>query len=230
MKDGLLFRSSRTDFLTEEELDQFSKLGIKSIVDLRRNDEYFKSDGDKILDRFYKPCILKKGKIKEWKDPRRRRGLKKQSKQETTPPASIVGKRYLVNMMTMELIKAVFGQVNFLVRSFSLLLLVIDWFFNCHLFVRLYSHLVSNHQTLAEQYVGLLENAKPVVVDVMKLLLDSANLPVLIHCAHGKDRTGVIVAVILGLLEVENEVIVQDYAMSEVSGVCVLSFACMCTV
>lgn len=215
VRDGLLYRSSRTDFLTDDETGQFFELGVKAIIDLRRNDEYAKADGDKILDKTYTPCILKKGKIKNWKVSK-----------QTLPPRSSNGKdapqrrRYMVNMMTIELIKEVFGQINFVIRYCSLLLLVVDWFFGCHLFVRVFSHLVSNHQTLAEQYVTMLEHTKPEVVDIMRLLLDDSNVPVLIHCAHGKDRTGVIVAMILGCLEVEDEVIVLDYSQSEVNLIC----------
>ena len=41
-----------------------------------------------------------------------------------------------------------------------------------------------------------------------------ADGPVLIHCAAGKDRTGVLIAVLLGLLGVPDETIVADYALS----------------
>lgn len=211
VRDGLLFRSSRTDYLTDEEVDRFLQLNVKAIIDLRRNEEYRKADGPKILDRAYEPCILKKGKIKEWKAPRF--GPKSAS---VGGKDSTRGKRYLVNLMTIDLIKEILMKVNFFIRYTSLVLLVVDWLFNCHLFVRLHSHLVSNHQTLAEQYVTMLEFTKPEVADIMRLLLQDGNVPVLIHCAHGKDRTGVIVALVLGCLEVEDEVIAQDYARSEV--------------
>lgn len=216
VRDGLLFRSSRTDFLTDEEVDRFFQLNIKSIIDLRRNEEYIEADGPKILDSSYKPCILKKGKLKDWKAPKFQAKFRRG---EDSPSGSGRGKRYLVNLMTIELIKEILYQVNFFVRYGSLVLLVVDWLFNCHLFVRLHSHLVSNHQTLAEQYLTMLEFTKPVVADIMRLLLEDDNVPVLIHCAHGKDRTGVIVALILGCLEVEDEVIAQDYSLSEVRSI-----------
>ena len=207
VRDGLLFRSSRTDFLTEEESDQFLKLGIKAIIDLRRNEEYVKAGGQKNLDKFYQPCIMKGGKVKEWKGSKQDGGKDISSQR---------GRRYLVNMMTIKLIKHVLGHVNFFLRYTSLVLLVVDWFFSSHLFVRLHSHLVSNHQTLAEQYLTMMEHTKPEVASIMRLLLKEDSIPVLIHCAHGKDRTGVMVAMILGCLEVEDELIAQDYSLSEV--------------
>jgi protein tyrosine/serine phosphatase len=45
--------------------------------------------------------------------------------------------------------------------------------------------------------------------------LASADGPAVYHCAAGKDRTGVISAVILGVLGVPDEVIVADYAATK---------------
>ncbi|CAG8545237.1 4877_t:CDS:2 [Scutellospora calospora] len=42
-----------------------------------------------------------------------------------------------------------------------------------------------------------------------------ANLPILIHCQHGKDRTGLIVALVLSICGVDVETIAQDYASSQ---------------
>jgi protein-tyrosine phosphatase len=39
-------------------------------------------------------------------------------------------------------------------------------------------------------------------------------LPALIHCTAGKDRTGIIVALLLGLVGVPDDVIADDYALS----------------
>lgn len=41
------------------------------------------------------------------------------------------------------------------------------------------------------------------------------NTPMLIHCAAGKDRTGIAVALLLDLLGIEREQIFQDYELSE---------------
>lgn len=65
--------------------------------------------------------------------------------------------------------------------------------------------------TLADRYVGLAEFAKPAIGRVVTLIAESAG-PCVYHCAAGKDRTGVISAVLLGILGVRDEVIVADYA------------------
>ena len=49
----------------------------------------------------------------------------------------------------------------------------------------------------------------------MLLRLGQGNLPLVFHCAAGKDRTGVAAALILGLLGVSDEQIVQDYLLTQ---------------
>jgi protein-tyrosine phosphatase len=64
--------------------------------------------------------------------------------------------------------------------------------------------------TLADRYVFLAELAGERIAQVVRLLAD-AETPAVYHCAAGKDRTGVISALLLGLLGVADEVIVADY-------------------
>lgn len=64
--------------------------------------------------------------------------------------------------------------------------------------------------TLADRYVFLTELAGDRIARVVGLLAD-AEAPAVFHCAAGKDRTGVISALVLGLLGVADEVIVADY-------------------
>ena len=42
-----------------------------------------------------------------------------------------------------------------------------------------------------------------------------AQVPTLIHCAHGKDRTGVVCAVVLHVCGADVEAIASDYALSD---------------
>jgi protein tyrosine/serine phosphatase len=50
---------------------------------------------------------------------------------------------------------------------------------------------------------------------VVRLGLADATVPAVYHCAAGKDRTGVVSAVILGLLGIDDEIIVADYALTQ---------------
>lgn len=214
VRDGLLYRSSRTDFVTSKDKSVFLQLGIKSIVDLRRQSEYERSDGDKLLDDLYSVSILKKDQVHRMK-PSFRWGS---SNTKAVLEEGSIGYRYLVNMWTMKIIWHVFMQANFFVRWLSLVLVLFDWLTGLHLFVKFFAWLVINHQTVAQQYIDVVEMTRPVIIDVLRLMCHKEDsLPMLIHCAHGKDRTGIIVAIVLGLLEVDNKSIVNDYTQSEVT-------------
>jgi protein-tyrosine phosphatase len=66
---------------------------------------------------------------------------------------------------------------------------------------------------LADLYFDLAQSAGEPMARVVTLLAD-ARTPAVFHCAAGKDRTGVVSAVILGLLGVSDEDIAADYAAS----------------
>lgn len=48
----------------------------------------------------------------------------------------------------------------------------------------------------------------------LRVLADADRLPVLVHCAAGKDRTGLLVALLLEALGTPREVVVADYALT----------------
>ena len=53
------------------------------------------------------------------------------------------------------------------------------------------------------------------IARALRVFAHADNLPVIIHCIHGKDRTGLIVALLLLLLGVDEPTVVLDYAKSE---------------
>jgi protein-tyrosine phosphatase len=66
--------------------------------------------------------------------------------------------------------------------------------------------------TLIDLYQFILDSAGPQFVEVLQIIAEPANHPLVFHCAAGKDRAGLIAATVLGLLEVDDEEIVADYA------------------
>jgi protein-tyrosine phosphatase len=64
--------------------------------------------------------------------------------------------------------------------------------------------------TLADRYVVLAEFARERIGQVITTVA-TAESGTVFHCAAGKDRTGVISAILLGVLGVADEVIVADY-------------------
>jgi protein-tyrosine phosphatase len=73
---------------------------------------------------------------------------------------------------------------------------------------------VHNSDSLAALYHLVLEDAAHLLVDVVREIAD-ADGPVLVHCAAGKDRTGVSVALVLRLLGVPHDDVVGDYLLTE---------------
>jgi protein-tyrosine phosphatase len=49
---------------------------------------------------------------------------------------------------------------------------------------------------------------------VLEVVADPSNQPVVFHCAAGKDRTGLVAALLLSVLEVDDEIIAADYAIT----------------
>lgn len=67
---------------------------------------------------------------------------------------------------------------------------------------------------LTDRYVLMAEFAREPIGRVIATLAD-AETPAVFHCAAGKDRTGVISAILLSLLDVADDVIVADYAATQ---------------
>jgi protein-tyrosine phosphatase len=67
---------------------------------------------------------------------------------------------------------------------------------------------------LTDRYVLMAEFAKAPIARVVTILAET-DRPAVFHCAAGKDRTGVLSAILLGLLGVADEVIVADYAATQ---------------
>lgn len=68
---------------------------------------------------------------------------------------------------------------------------------------------------VSRRYHSMLVDGTASVVNAITLLAEVDNLPAVFHCSVGKDRTGVMSAVILGLVGVPDEVIIADYALSK---------------
>lgn len=65
---------------------------------------------------------------------------------------------------------------------------------------------------LFDDYVLQIRDNGAQLLAAIELLAGESSLPAVVHCTAGKDRTGVLVALLLDLLGVEREQIVADYA------------------
>jgi protein-tyrosine phosphatase len=66
------------------------------------------------------------------------------------------------------------------------------------------------------RYSQLLKIGWDSIASAIRILAAEGSLPAVFHCSAGKDRTGVLAAVVLGSLGVPDEVIIDDYALSAI--------------
>lgn len=71
------------------------------------------------------------------------------------------------------------------------------------------------HDFMIEGYTKVMVDDNPQIVrHIFETVADTHNLPTLIHCTAGKDRSGVAIALLLHSLGVPNETILADYTFS----------------
>jgi protein-tyrosine phosphatase len=68
-------------------------------------------------------------------------------------------------------------------------------------------------EDLAAAYREMLVLAAPALVDIVRTMVadEDAGVPALVHCAAGKDRTGIVIAVLLAAVGVPHDLVVDDY-------------------
>ena len=69
-------------------------------------------------------------------------------------------------------------------------------------------------EVLASRYFYMIEQRAEAFGNILAHFADPKNFPIVYHCTAGKDRTGIITALILALLGVPEDTIVADYSLS----------------
>lgn len=69
-------------------------------------------------------------------------------------------------------------------------------------------------RNLGDLYINVLEGSQAELLRVFTLLAEQSGHATLFHCAAGKDRTGVVAALLLDLVNVPHETIAEDYALT----------------
>jgi protein tyrosine/serine phosphatase len=68
---------------------------------------------------------------------------------------------------------------------------------------------------LGRHYVDSLAERTEMLAHVIEHLASPDNLPAVFHCTAGKDRTGMVAALVLSLVGVPDDVIVHDYTLTD---------------
>lgn len=67
---------------------------------------------------------------------------------------------------------------------------------------------------LPNWYINILEENKEGIKTAFEFYADPSNYPILVHCTQGKDRAGVVSALLLSLLDVPRSTVVQDFLLT----------------
>lgn len=80
-----------------------------------------------------------------------------------------------------------------------------------------FADITQRERYVVERYRELSLDAADGIGEALRLIADADRAPLVFHCIAGKDRTGVVSALTLALLGVSDEVIADDYELSEVA-------------
>ncbi|EAW15885.1 putative tyrosine/serine protein phosphatase [Aspergillus fischeri NRRL 181] len=198
LKEGVLFRSARLDDASERDRRRLAEeLHISTVLDLRSMTEH--------------QMATRKCRGEDALDP----------EQPSLPPSE-------ANEHLMEIPGVHRSLISLTGRAFERALL---WRLDWYNLIRVLTLVASGYRTEAVTIVGqqamaprgliglgqdTLDSSTAEVREIFELLVSPAAYPVLVHCTQGKDRTGLIVLLLLLLLpEVSADAIAADYVKSE---------------
>ncbi|EXK99762.1 hypothetical protein FOQG_00179 [Fusarium oxysporum f. sp. raphani 54005] len=194
IREGLFYRSARPDnaTLSDRQLIR-DELGIKTVIDLRTKTEHL-NQAQRRKEQSNIPALVKSNKA-------------------LAGPLQISGLDY--------------RQVKITGRPFELFLLSQlswwDFFRVVFLFVCGYRteaiNILGQQVMIPRGLVGLgldtIDQSTREIREALSLYANQAALPSIVHCTQGKDRTGLICALVLMILDVPVSAIEYDYALSD---------------
>ncbi|XP_077996008.1 uncharacterized protein LOC144449355 [Glandiceps talaboti] len=217
--NGKLYRSSRPDLICENDYEKLQELGIRSIVDCRSVSEYNRANGEKRLDEDFNIVAVKLPKTKASNGPI---GYKPAKVKKNNNSAKIMKydpsnpkKHFLIDFYSVNYIWSIFNRAPVHKRLISLIFLICDFLFRTDYFVRYYARNVLNVAGLVANYIDMIEMSSRQICAALKLLMEEDNLPAVINCAHGKDRTGIVSAIAQTVLGIPRDKVVKDYSLSQ---------------
>ncbi|KAL3428321.1 tyrosine/serine protein phosphatase [Phlyctema vagabunda] len=192
--EGRLFRSARPDDATMSDRRRLKDdLGIKTIMDLRTKTEHVnqakKREGDLKV-----PALL-------------------QSNEALAQPIKIPGMDYLeININGKGFERSLLWKLSPLSFTKLVGLMALGYRMNA---ISILGREVMQPRGLVGLGYDSMDHCGPEIAQALRAYATLSNLPMLAHCTQGKDRTGLIVALILFILEIPIEAISQDYCLSE---------------
>ncbi|CEJ60769.1 hypothetical protein PMG11_09331 [Penicillium brasilianum] len=125
----------------------------------------------------------------------------------------------IVNLTDMDEANALYAndaQRSERTKGFKLLHLPLNQkeFDKTSLFTKYCGYVSEGYDGIAQDYVSLLREGPAVIRKILLQIRDYPNEVFIIHCSMGKDRTGVVLAVLLILAGVSKETVSEEYCLS----------------
>jgi len=217
IKPNLIFRSACVSrgVVSEREIIIIlayleNNLGIRTIIDFRNKDEKEEDPFDMYVEKMY-PTVRKKlnRKISETSDIRESRLRKK------TRGLKMVNhnQRYNIPLMNIAVkVKGLFWGASDAQTKMKMAQAASD---KAEV-TRIFAEEAMNRIGLDGLNKLMLKHAGVEICRVLKICANSHNFPILYHCSSGKDRTGLISALILHVCGLCDEDIIENYHQSEI--------------
>ncbi|KAE8442440.1 hypothetical protein EG329_003341 [Mollisiaceae sp. DMI_Dod_QoI] len=192
--EGKIFRSARPDDATMADRKRLQEeYGIKTVMDLRTVTEHAnaakKRTGDLTI-----PALV-------------------QSNSALAEPIKIPGMNYLeININGKGFERSLLWQLKW----FSLVKLITLMMFGYRMeAISILGREVMQPRGLIGLGYDSLDHCGPEIAEALRAFSHPTNHPILSHCTQGKDRTGLIISLLLFLLHIPSEAISHDYLLSE---------------
>jgi len=212
---NLFFRSATLDFASQEELDVLVKdCQVKTILDLRSELEAKLAELGRPFTTFPITASLKLDPADILNPDPRPEKVKVVKKAKSNPDGTSLPSRktIMVNFAGTKFRKgAVWWPAPWWCK-FKIVGLVITG--NKLSAARVAGVEVLNKKGLEGLYRDFIDFCDQEINEGLHILANPSNYPVLVHCTHGKDRTGIIVALALAAVGVDEDHIIADYAKS----------------
>jgi len=212
--NSLLFRSATLDGASEEELRSLvTELQVKTILDLRSEIEAKLARKGELFGVFPITASLRLDPA-DILDPDPRPDKIKVITQVRPPKngSSTTRKTVMVNFAGTKFRKyAVWWPAPFWCKLRIIGFVLTGQKLNA---ARLAGTEVMNKKGLEGMYRDFVDFCDAEIGESLHILADPSNYPILVHCTHGKDRTGLVIALALAAIGVDEELIIEDYAKS----------------
>jgi len=215
-----LYRSSRPDTIDEGEMDAFRSLGVKAIIDLRNMSDH----RTRVIDQDYPVYNVKLPKMPITDDSEvELKPWKPESSAGNVPEDDNMGRFVaFITFFGMDYYKTMCKRLAWYQILYVIFLVIYDYI-RCDRSIITAKRYVTRHTVclqprgLVNTYIDFIDHCKSAIYSALTLLSVPANSPALVNCAHGKDRTGIICALVQHICGASRKQIAADYAQSEIN-------------